>query len=73
MFENFEILQTLEMFDRQHLDVRTITMGISLLDCADASSARACERIYEKIVTRAERAKTSAGNTASPLSTNGSQ
>lgn len=54
MFENFEILQTLEMFDRQHLDVRTITMGISLLDCADASSARACEKIYEKIVTRAE-------------------
>ncbi|NLN46099.1 MAG: PFL family protein [Clostridiaceae bacterium] len=54
MFENFEILQTLEMFDRQHLDVRTITMGISLLDCADSSSARACEKIYEKIVTRAE-------------------
>jgi len=54
LFENFEILQTLEMFDRQHLDVRTITMGISLLDCADASSARACEKIYEKIVTQAE-------------------
>ena len=54
MFENFEILQTLEMFDRQHLDVRTITMGISLLDCADSSSARACDRIYEKIVSKAQ-------------------
>ena len=54
MFENFEVLQTIEMFDRQHLDVRTITMGISLLDCADGSSRRACDRIYEKIVTRAE-------------------
>ena len=54
MFENFEILQTIEMFDRQHLDVRTITMGISLLDCADGSSRRACDRIYEKIVTYAK-------------------
>lgn len=41
------------MIDRQHLDVRTITMGISLLDCCDADPERACEKIYEKITRRA--------------------
>lgn len=54
MFEKYEILQTIEMFDRQHLDVRTITMGISLLDCADSSSTRACTKIYDKIAARAQ-------------------
>jgi len=43
------------MIDRQNLDIRTITMGISLLDCADSSTERCCERIYDKITTRAER------------------
>ena len=36
MIHPSEVLQTIDMFDRQNLDVRTITMGISLLDCADA-------------------------------------
>ncbi len=44
-----EILQTIQMINRQHLDVRTITMGISLLDCADTDLKRCCEKIYEKI------------------------
>ena len=44
-----EILQTIQMINRQHLDVRTITMGISLLDCADTDMTRCCEKIYEKI------------------------
>ena len=35
MINSSEILQTIHMFDQQHLDIRTITMGISLLDCAD--------------------------------------
>lgn len=48
-----EIFATLDMIDRQHLDVRTITMGISLLDCCDADPVRACEKIYEKITRRA--------------------
>ena len=34
MINSSEILQTIRMFDQQHLDIRTITMGISLLDCA---------------------------------------
>ena len=35
MINSSEIIQTLNMFNQQHLDIRTITMGISLLDCAD--------------------------------------
>ncbi|MDR0861656.1 MAG: PFL family protein [Oscillospiraceae bacterium] len=50
-----EILQTNEMIDAQHLDIRTITMGISLLDCADADITVACRKIYDKITRRAER------------------
>ena len=38
MYSDFEILETIRMFQEQHLDVRTITMGISLFDCATADS-----------------------------------
>ncbi len=48
-----EILETVDMIDNENLDVRTITMGISLLDCIDPDPARACEKIYEKIVRAA--------------------
>ena len=44
-----EILQTIEMIDQQHLDVRTITMGINLLGCADRDMRVCCERVYDKI------------------------
>ncbi|MBR4057602.1 MAG: PFL family protein [Oscillospiraceae bacterium] len=49
MINTSEVLETLQMIDQQHLDVRTITMGISLLDCCDADAKRACEKIYDKI------------------------
>ena len=55
MFNPSEILQTIEMINRQHLDIRTITMGISLLDCADSDIKSACCKIYDKITRRAER------------------
>ncbi len=50
-----EILQTIDMIDQQNLDVRTITMGISLLDCADADPEVACRKIYDKITRKAEK------------------
>lgn len=53
MLNSKEIFDTLNMIDQQHLDVRTITMGISLLDCCDADSKVACEKIYNKITRRA--------------------
>ncbi len=55
MLNSAEILQTINMFDRQHLDIRTITMGVSLLDCAHPDAKVAGQRIYDKICRRAER------------------
>jgi len=49
MIDREEILQTIEMLDDQHLDVRTVTMGISLLDCAAGDMKTACGKIYDKI------------------------
>lgn len=54
MYSDFEILETIRMFQEQHLDVRTITMGISLFDCSTADSTETCRRIYDKICRRAE-------------------
>ena len=49
MLDQKDILSTLDMIDNQHLDIRTITMGISLLDCADPDLNKCCEKIYNKI------------------------
>lgn len=49
MINQFEVLETNNMIDKQHLDIRTITMGISLLDCCDSDAKRACDKIYDKI------------------------
>lgn len=55
MINKNEILQTIEMIDQQHLDIRTITMGISLMDCADSDIAVCCDKIYNKICRLAEK------------------
>ena len=55
MINTNDILQTIQMIDHQHLDVRTITMGVSLLDCCDPDPAAACRKIYDKITTSAEK------------------
>ena len=49
MINQGEILQTIEMIDQQHLDVRTITMGISLRDCVHPDINVSCNKIYDKI------------------------
>ncbi len=49
-----DILETIQMIENENLDIRTITMGISLLDCADQDSAVACQKIYDKICKKAE-------------------
>lgn len=50
MITDYEILETMKMFKEQHLDIRTITMGISLMDCAASSVDECCDKIYDKIV-----------------------
>lgn len=57
MGENMEsekILETIHMISDENLDVRTITMGISLLDCIDSDSDKARQKIYDKITTKAK-------------------
>lgn len=44
-----DILETINMIRQENLDIRTVTMGISLLDCADSDIDKACEKVYEKI------------------------
>ena len=55
MIDRKEIFETQHMIDREHLDIRTITMGISLRDCADGDPKRAVQKIYDKITRSAER------------------
>lgn len=54
LFSTSEIQETIKMFSQEHLDIRTITMGISLRDCADASAKKSCDKIYNKITSYAE-------------------
>lgn len=52
--ETAKILETIHMISDENLDVRTITMGISLLDCIDSDSSVACQKIYDKITSKAK-------------------
>lgn len=54
MINNAEIFETLNMINSEHLDVRTITMGISLLDCACDDYKKATDKVYDKITKYAE-------------------
>ncbi len=49
MINSHDILETINMIDNEHLDVRTITMGISLLDCISSDIDKSCNKIYDKI------------------------
>ena len=49
LLSHHDILQTVDMISNQHLDIRTITMGITLLDCADPDPRAAAAKIYDKI------------------------
>ncbi len=54
MINIFEVKETNEMIEKENLDVRTITMGISLLDCIDDDVERVCDKIYKKITNKAK-------------------
>ena len=53
MLNTFDILETIRMIQDECLDIRTITMGISLLDCIDPDIDKACEKVYSKITSKA--------------------
>ena len=48
------ILETIRMIDEECLDIRTITMGISLMDCCDSDIDKSCEKVYKKLTTKAK-------------------
>ena len=54
MIANKEILETIKMIQEENLDVRTITMGISLLDCMDTDIDKSCKKVYDKIYNYAK-------------------
>lgn len=53
MFETKDIIETISMIREECLDIRTITMGISLYDCQSEDADRLCTRIYDRIMSRA--------------------
>ena len=54
MINPFEIIETIDMIDKENLDIRTITMGISLKSCAGPDVDEVCDKIYDKIVSYAQ-------------------
>ncbi|MBP5453626.1 MAG: DUF711 family protein, partial [Lachnospiraceae bacterium] len=54
MINMFEVNETNEMIEKENLDVRPITMGISLLDCIDSDINKVCDNIYKKITGKAK-------------------
>ncbi|MBQ7923367.1 MAG: PFL family protein [Clostridia bacterium] len=55
MLNTKDILETIRMIENENLDIRTITMGLSLLDCADSDIDRSCAKVYDKITKCAAR------------------
>ncbi len=54
MLNSNDILETIKMIQDENLDIRTITMGISLLDCIDSDIDIACKNVYDKIYSKAK-------------------
>lgn len=54
MINPFEVIETINMIDKENLDIRTITMGISLKSCAGSDIDQVCEKVYNKITTYAK-------------------
>ena len=54
MLNRNDILETIKMIEEEHLDIRTVTMGISLLSCAGNDADDVCRRVYQKITAAAK-------------------
>ncbi len=53
MIDRIDILETIKMISEEHLDIRTVTMGISLLSCAGSDVDEVCDKVYKKITQAA--------------------
>ena len=54
MFNKYDVLETINMIEREHLDIRTITMGISLLPCIAGSADETANKVYDRVCSQAE-------------------
>ena len=54
MFTNFDVLETIQMVEKEHLDIRTITMGLSLLSCIRDNAKDTAQKVYDLVCSKAE-------------------
>ena len=54
MFNKFDVLETIDMIEKEHLDIRTVTMGISLLPCIRETAEKTAQAVYDKVCSKAE-------------------
>ncbi len=54
MFTNFDVLETIQMVEKEHLDIRTITLGLSLLSCIRDTAKETAARVYDLVCTRGQ-------------------
>ena len=54
MFNKFDVLETIDMIEKEHLDIRTVTMGISLLSCIRGSAEETATAVYDRVMKKAE-------------------
>ncbi len=55
MFKHSDVLETIEMIEREHLDIRTVTLGVSLLPCIRSAAKDTADAVYERVMKSAER------------------
>ena len=55
MFTKNQVIETIEMVEKEHLDIRTVTMGISLLSCIRESAERTADAVYDRVMCKAEK------------------
>ncbi len=55
MFNTNEVLETIDMVEREHLDIRTVTMGISLMPCIGATAEATAKKVYDAVCKKAEK------------------
>ncbi len=55
MFNTYEVLETIEMIEKEHLDIRTVTMGLSLLSCIRGSAEETAKAVYDRVMKKADR------------------
>ncbi|MBQ4269663.1 MAG: DUF711 family protein, partial [Clostridia bacterium] len=54
MFTNLDVLETINMIEKEHLDIRTITMGLSLLSCVRDTAEETAKKVYDLVCKKAE-------------------